>query len=232
MKAGNRYCVYKHETPSGKVYIGVTSVEPEKRWSCGHGYSYNPHFWRAIVKYGWDNISHEILFDGLSKEEAYSLEIELIREHNSTDPQFGYNITEGGCGGTAGVRNSEETRRKKSESARRSWNSPNRARRKSSKSSPRFLTDSEKLTISERQKALWRDPTVRKSIMDGMKNGKPHGKKKPVSQYTEDGELVKVWESMCAIEKELGIPTGAISACCSGKRKFCKGFIWKLTEAS
>ena len=36
------YCVYKHTSPSGKVYIGMTCKDPpEKRWSNGNGYKRN-----------------------------------------------------------------------------------------------------------------------------------------------------------------------------------------------
>ena len=52
------YTVYKHTSPSGKVYIGVTSLRPKERWSGGAGYVKNKHFYRAIKKYGWENIKH------------------------------------------------------------------------------------------------------------------------------------------------------------------------------
>ena len=78
------YIVYKHTSPSGKVYIGVTSLRPEERWGGGAGYVKNKHFNRAIKKYGWENIKHEILFDNLSKEDAFKIEIELIKEYRST----------------------------------------------------------------------------------------------------------------------------------------------------
>ena len=62
------YSVYKHTSPNGKVYIGITSRKPEQRWSNGYGYVKNKHFTHAINKYGWENIKHEILFSNLTKE--------------------------------------------------------------------------------------------------------------------------------------------------------------------
>lgn len=56
------YCVYKHTSPSNKVYIGITSQEPERRWKNGNGYKKNLYFTKAIKKYGWDNFAHEILW--------------------------------------------------------------------------------------------------------------------------------------------------------------------------
>ena len=104
------YTVYKHTSPSGKVYIGVTSLRPEERWSGGAGYVKNKHFNRAIKKYGWENIKHEILFDNLSKEDAFKIEIELIKEYRSSEREFGYNLGTGGEHGPTGSKWSDESR--------------------------------------------------------------------------------------------------------------------------
>lgn len=96
LSISNNYIVYKHTTPSGKVYIGITSKTPTDRWAGGFGYEHQPYFFRAIVKYGWINIKHEILYENLTKEEAETIEIRLIKEHNSTDINCGYNIDLGG----------------------------------------------------------------------------------------------------------------------------------------
>ena len=88
--------VYKHTTPSGKVYVGITSNEPKRRWNSGHGYKHCTGFWNAICKYGWNNIQHDILYTGLTKDEAEKAERELISEYKSTDSNFGYNIMQGG----------------------------------------------------------------------------------------------------------------------------------------
>lgn len=37
----NCYTVYKHISPSNKVYIGITSRKPELRWRKGNGYYNN-----------------------------------------------------------------------------------------------------------------------------------------------------------------------------------------------
>lgn len=104
------YCVYKHTAPNGKVYIGVTGRNPKDRFLSGHGYKQNVLFWRAIQKYGWKNIEHEILQDGLEKDVAYDLEQFYIRQYDSTNPEKGYNCSIGGKGGTLGCRMSDKTR--------------------------------------------------------------------------------------------------------------------------
>lgn len=195
------YCVYKHTSPTGKVYIGVTSQTPERRWENGHGYTYNTHFWNAIVKYGWDNFLHEIVCEGLSSEQAFSLEQELIAAYKATDPRFGYNLTDGGFGGARGVRNSEETKRRKSESAKLAWSRPRRG------------------NLQKRSRVCGQ----RYQVKQGHK-------KMAVEQWTKDGVYVQTWVSMCEIERVLGIPTGKISECCRGKRPSYRGYIWKLSE--
>ena len=59
----NTYCIYIHECPNNKVYIGQTIYgnNPNKRWEGGIGYK-GQRFYNAIKYYGWDNIKHNILF--------------------------------------------------------------------------------------------------------------------------------------------------------------------------
>ena len=90
------YTVYKHTAPNGKVYIGITKINPLRRWRNGYGYKGQEYFYRAILKYGWDNFKHEILYTGLTKEQAQAKEIELIELYKATDSDYGYNIHKGG----------------------------------------------------------------------------------------------------------------------------------------
>ena len=99
----NNWCVYIHTAPNGKRYVGITSQSVKERWRNGNGYKHNSHFTRAINKYGWDAISHEVVANGLSEDAAKQMEIELIQRYNSTNQDCGYNISCGGEG-TLGVR--------------------------------------------------------------------------------------------------------------------------------
>lgn len=92
----NNYKVYKHTTPSNKVYIGLTGNSVIKRWNNGNNYRNNKYFYRAIKKYGWKNIKHEILEENLSYEEACKKEIYYIKLYNSIDSNDGYNNMIGG----------------------------------------------------------------------------------------------------------------------------------------
>lgn len=93
----NTYCVYLHVNKiDGKKYVGQTCQIPEKRWKEGKGYKGCVHFFNAIIKYGWDSFDHLIIADNLSHEEANYLETTLITVLKTTDPEYGYNMTNGG----------------------------------------------------------------------------------------------------------------------------------------
>ena len=110
------YWVYIHTCPNGKKYVGCTAKrKPEHRWGRnGKSYRYNKHFYSAILKYGWDNITHEV-FEVESEEEMYRKEIELISFYHSNDPKFGYNNSTGGEKSSLGCKHSEEYRKRMSE---------------------------------------------------------------------------------------------------------------------
>lgn len=77
MKMTGPYWVYVHTTPDGMVYVGRSGRKTtEQRWS---KYRYEgTSLYPYIEKYGMDNIKH-FFIDGLSKEESYRLEGELIQ---------------------------------------------------------------------------------------------------------------------------------------------------------
>ena len=84
------YTIYKHTNiKNGKSYIGKTSNKPEYKWRYGKGYIGQPKFYNAIVKYGWNGFTHEILDVVDNLEEAKSLEQKYIEEFDSIEN--GYN---------------------------------------------------------------------------------------------------------------------------------------------
>lgn len=93
--------IYKHTTPSGKSYIGQTIQEPQKRWKDGLKYKDSILFGRAIYKYGWINIEHEILWEIEYEDKSELMDmlnfletIEILS--NDTLSPNGYNLNTGG----------------------------------------------------------------------------------------------------------------------------------------
>ena len=127
-----KYTVYKHTSPEGKVYIGCTSLKPERRF--GSRYRKNLEFYEDIKRFGWDNFKHEIIESNMNETDAYNLEKELIHKYNSTDRNHGYNKSTGGKTNSGyhfpedakrklreanlGKHHTEETKRKISKSTR------------------------------------------------------------------------------------------------------------------
>lgn len=80
---------------NNKIYIGITN-DYKRRWrEHKNNYNKNSIIAKAIQKYGEENFIFEILYSGLSLEEANNKEIELIKKYNSFVPN-GYNISSGG----------------------------------------------------------------------------------------------------------------------------------------
>lgn len=87
------YKVYVHIFPNGKKYVGITRQKLKKRWQNGKGYQ-GQVVYNAILKYGWKNFSHCILFETNNKEKAGKKEIEYIKLFNTI--KQGYNNATGG----------------------------------------------------------------------------------------------------------------------------------------
>lgn len=92
----NNYTVYMHtNTITNKKYIGITCQSCQARWrNGGMGYKSQPKFFSAIVQYGWDNFTHEIIAENLTSKEASLLEQDLIEQYDSINN--GYNVALGG----------------------------------------------------------------------------------------------------------------------------------------
>lgn len=97
MEEDRRFYVYKHTFPNGKAYVGISSRKnPNYRYGNG-GSRYNTDLMRrAIQKYGWENIQHEIIKSGITREEAELLEQQLIKEGQYNNSNYGYNLASGG----------------------------------------------------------------------------------------------------------------------------------------
>lgn len=231
------WSVYKHTSPSDKVYIGITSREPSVRWANGKGYKNNPYFWSAICKYGWENIKHEILFDNLTEEQAQTIERQLIAEYDSTNRTKGYNHD---FGGKIAPLHCDEVKQRIGLSGlgRTPWNKGLTG--ELSHSYGRTLSEETKHKIGAASKGRTH------SIESREKNRQKHlgkhyrtqeGKEKQskrqsiaVSQFTLDGEYIATYNSAREAYKATGVVETHICSCRSGKRKTACGFIWRYAD--
>ena len=201
------YCVYKHTCPNGKVYIGITGLSPTRRWQHGKNYISNTYFYRAIEKYGWDNIKHEILAEGLSKEEAGRREKELIAFYKSDRRNYGYNICPGGEINIP----SAETRLKMGHA------------RRGKKHSAEARLNMSKAAMGKPGTRIGKHHSedAKKRIAAGQKKTK-------VYQYSTYGKFIAMYESVAAAARETTVSREAITAVMSvtNPHKSTKGFIF------
>lgn len=207
------YTVYRLTSPSNKVYIGITSQPIKKRWRNGIGYKNCTLMNKAINKYGWENFKKEILLENTTESEAKALETLLIKICQSNNPDYGYNLTEGGEG-TNGLKLSEEQKEhlrqinlgkhhteetKLKMSAAHKGNKYNLGRK---------LSEEHKKMISEREKGS-KNPRARKVICL---------------------ETLKVYDTMTQAREETGATK--ITECCQHyyKHKSSAGLHWEYYD--
>lgn len=188
------WTVYAHINKSNnKIYIGITSQIPEKRWLNGKGYSYNSYFNNAIKKYGWDNFEHEIIANKLTEQEAKNFEKLLIAKFDLNNDSLGYNLTQGGDG-IVGYHHTKETKEKLSQASKN-------------------MTKESRDKITQQLIGKKHSEEHKEKISIGAINKGT----KQVCQYELDGTFVKKWDSLKDIHNDLGILESCISRCCSNK---------------
>lgn len=213
------YKVYVHiNKANGKRYYGITCKKNiNQRWGNGNGYKFwidkngkrhgNEHFWNSICKYGWDNFKHIVIARGLSEDDAKWLEIELIREFDTTNPNKGYNITKGGEGGN-GYKHTEEQKQKISETHK-----------------GKTLSEEHKQKISEAHKGKTLSEETRKKLSKSSK-GKNNGNAKQIYCV----ELDKYFDTIIEASEFVGCYQSAISEVLIGKYKTAGGYHWLYAE--
>ena len=238
---GKNYCVYKHTSPSGKVYIGITSDEPTKRWG-SNGINYrSQNFWNAIQKYGWDNIKHEILEKDLCEEKALELEKHYISKYKSNNPKYGYNHTPGGD--IINLTNKKVGQYKddtlinvfpsaayineylgyKSKSTVSKWCTDNK---KHFGYYWRYIDDDFEINIDDSFLDFNIYEDKNNSSIQNLKNADNN---KPIYQI-KDETIIKRWDSIKDAAESLNLKHGSISRVLTGKRKSTGGYIWRYAE--
>lgn len=214
------YTVYQHIFPNGKRYIGVTRTSVEKRWGY-RGYNYKSQVvGRAIEKYGWENIEHEVFAVCDTKEQAEHLERWLVKHFDTTNPEHGYNVLPGG---DVAVNDATPEMRYKLGNGNRG----------------RHHTEEEKQKISEGCKRRFKRPEsnghIGRKAPEGTKEKmrEAHADRaKPVNCYTKNGEFVQRFRTVNEASKFVSGGSSsvcAISRCCRHLPRYrtVKGYVWE-----
>ena len=207
----NTYSVYCHTNKiNGKKYIGITKRKPELRWKNGTDYKHNPYLYNSILKYGWDGFEHDILFEKLSEDEAKEKERELIYQYNTTDKEFGYNLT----GGGDGMFNPCDELRQKMRERQLGVNNYFYDRHYLGEENPFY----------GRKHSMQSRELISKNHIDV--SGKLNPRAIPVICV----ELDKRYDTIMEASKDLGVDNSEIGKCCRGKRETAGGYHWKYAS--
>lgn len=216
------YQVYIHINKiNNKVYIGITGQSWQRRRN--NQYRNNKYFHAAILKYGKENFEHEVLEDGLTKEEAQQKEIELIAYFKSNNRAFGYNISAGGevPNGCKGGHYQTKESKAKISAAHKGKKIPQTVRDKMSAShkgkhsKPLWLNTPEQIEAS-RQRMIGNNYFRLRKIK----------KTTPVISIDNNGIITRYNSIIEAAEKNNTTPTSIYRAC-TKRRKTCKGMTWE-----
>lgn len=251
------YCVYMHTFPNKKRYIGITCCKPNRRWQNGYGYVSQPVIHNAIVKYGWDNIKHEIVANGLTLDEANQKEQELIKLYQTTNHDYGYNVELGGkaCGhltdehkkkisiANSGASNGQYGRRYTEEERRQmSINSVWRGK-KHSLESRKKMSEYAKAHPEIKSHPGCAHPMYGKRHSDeskikmsesAKKRGYCGSKNKRVDMLTMDDAYIRTFDSIQEAARFIGKKNGApnIRSVCLGNRKRAHGYKWRYADGN
>lgn len=235
-----KYIVYIHKNKiNRKVYVGITHyTNPEKRWRGGREYRRNILFNKAILKYGWNNFEHIVIFKNLSQEIACRIEILLIKRYRNKNSC--YNIADGGQGISA-MNETIKNKISRATSERLLEDNP-----------MKHLTPEQRKFHSDKMKITWATTNILEKLREGIRKGKELGrykgnhnkmpenvkqaliqsKIKPVLCFNLNRELIKEYKSISEANMELGVSrkSSTISKACKKERKTAYGFIWEYKE--
>lgn len=161
---------------------------------------------------------HEIVASELTREEACDLEVQLISKYNAQNPEFGYNILEGGSAPTI----PEEVREKMSKAMQGNKNGLGKPCSEEKKLKiqaslvGKKFTEEHRHNISKAKKGKEGKPCSKETK---QKISQSHTKKKV---YCEETQVV--YESIQSCAKELGLNATNVCAVCKGKHKHVKGY--------
>lgn len=240
----HNYTVYMHICPNDKKYIGITSQNVKQRWLNGIGYKKCPKFYKAILKYKWENIKHIILYEHLTKEEAEQKEIELIKKYNLTSDKFGYNLLKGG-NTTKGYKFTKEQREKISNSnkgkhigklnARYGKHCSNETKEKIRKALIRKYNNNPELREKISQKMKNNKNSVGRKLSEETKNKirESHLKSEKKKKYKKPVfciELNKKFNSIKEAGRILNIDSRSIQKVCKKERNTAGKLHWKYVN--
>lgn len=224
------YCI--ENIKNNKKYIGQ-SVNIKSRWSkhiseLNNQKHFNDYLQKSWNKYGSENFKFYVL-EYCESEKLDEREIYYINLYATMNRDVGYNLKSGGQE-TANTY-SEETRKKLSESIKKSYLQPNRKEIQRINALKQWANPEVKEKISGKNNGMYgkhHTEETREKISE-LKKGKPNLKlrnRTPVLCV----ELNKEFPDARTAGRELSIDSSGIIKVCRHERKTCGGYHWEFIK--
>lgn len=175
-------------------------------------------FGRAIIKYGWNNIEHKVLYEGLNQKEAELIEEDLIYYYKSINKS--YNVDNGSCSSI--YKRTEETKKKLSDSLKKKWKEPEFREKMDLVSAKRRGT---KWTLTET-----RIETLKRKEEIKLEKQQKHiikEESRKILEYNLSGEFIREWNNATEIANFYNVTNSNITHHLRNKTKTCCNCIFK-----
>jgi hypothetical protein len=153
----SKYYVYGHYILGSEEPFYIGKGKEDRAWSkTGH----NVYWDRIVKKYDYEV---KLLHENLDESTAHKIETELITKYGRKNIKTGclVNMTDGGEG-ASGITQTPETKEKRRNSNKRTWNQPNKKIERSLESKKRWENPQYKERTKRSIKEAYKDPELRK----------------------------------------------------------------------
>lgn len=213
-------CIYKiTNTINNKVYIGETTRTINARWrqhkARAKDSQYTEYLYRAIRKYGIENFTIEELIQ-CADEDRFKIETEYITKYRSWvgfEDCNGYNL----------VLSQEGVAPIMAQEILNCWND-----------GLTLVQISERLHLCDKtiRYSLRNDGITQEQVYERRNQNAGKHSRKPIIQYTMDGEYINQYESITAATKAMNKTSPSqIQKSCAGKISLTAyGYIWQYED--
>lgn len=216
-----KWIVYMYVFPNRKRYIGATSRSLAARQGKDFKkYKNCKSIWSAIEKYGYQNITQRILFEGeLEADEAGEMEKYFIAKYDTTNPKKGYNTNKGGEGMTKHITEERKEQLRKQilelgyKNSKRVVSAETREKQRLAKLGTKRGAMSEetkrKISVANSRENMSEETHLRRSL----------AKQKKVIVINPETDKTVIFDSQTEVAKYYGVRESAVSRWIDGTRK-------------
>lgn len=224
------WTVYMYCFPNNKRYIGATcQLLSARQGARFQKYKNNTLLWSAIQEFGTESIEQTVLCKAYSEEEASEKEKAYISQYRTCDPDYGYNICNGGEGfkkKPLSEKQKEELciQLKKASEERLKYPVSLETRRKQSLAK----LGKKRMPMSEETKAKISKANSRENMSEETRKRRKLSKIKKVCATEKSSGIELVFDSVEDTARYFSVQSSAVSRWISGERKPRNDYTFKF----